>query len=754
MHGWKWSSRRRWLSAASLTVMLTTAGCESTVPEVAEAPEAALAVSLDGAFVAVPRATSTAQRQQVEQQLSGVVEDAGTHFYLAIKRSELNQKWFLSTFFKQAHPGGVLYGAGATLGTRVVSFQEQNGKLFVLDVDDRKKLSDLFDPQILVEAYPVVTDYGPFNRLRGSEQYVLVDPSAGLNRFGAVADLYAWSGRFQTELSFAQRFRPLSDGISFEQVFTGYSDLPDALASEFLEPNGYRLSGTLTLSLRRYKEGAGYSPTPMPTTPFYFEGAPRIITNSGAWQEVAAMKWNVHPGMKPIPWLITPSVLKLQNDPRFQGYDVVGAVKRGVENWNQAFGFKVLEARVGDAGLDFADDTKNVIIFDPDEGMPFAFANFRLNPNTSEIRGASVYLPAMWLVLGDEVFDSDPGAFAAQPKSAPPLRLSWSGMAGQTLCDLDLQQALGDRAAGIPSTLAVGDALTKKQKVEAYLTHVVLHEIGHTLGLRHNFAGSLVDDGSPTSVRSSSVMDYSLDDDAIQVTAPGAYDVQAVRYLYGMDSGLPTLPFCTDQDRATDPRCATYDRGSNPIQFRLYYFNDLAQRYLTTEQVASYFDAALSVRINKILDFVRVGPTASQLEAYQGILASVRPPLAIPQGAPAFYGARADDIALRVLSRLYLDPVRQRGVFSGDAPTTPALTAAIIADVRGILLNVDGVRGYRARRAMVDILKQHQTLPAYSALRESREVLTAQLPALAGDERLQTEDLLTRITGALSPYFR
>ena len=73
---------------------------------------------------------------------------------------------------------------------------------------------------------------------------------------------------------------------------------------------------------------------------------------------------------------------------------------------------------------------------------------------------------------------------------------------------------------------------------------------------------------------------------------------------------------------------------------------------------------------------------------------------------------------------------------------------------RGILRNVDGVRSYPARRAMVDILKQFQTLPAYSALREARDTLTAQLPSLTGDERLQAEDLLARISSALPPYYR
>jgi hypothetical protein len=78
----------------------------------------------------------------------------------------------------------------------------------------------------------------------------------------------------------------------------------------------------------------------------------------------------------------------------------------------------------------------------------------------------------------------------------------------------------------------------------------------------------------------------------------------------------------------------------------------------------------------------------------------------------------------------------------------------VVADVKAILLNTDGIRGYPSRRAMVDVLKAQQTLAAYSALREVRDTLTAQLPSLGEDDRLQTEDLLSRISAALSPYYR
>jgi hypothetical protein len=751
------------LGAACLAVLLSTGCGDSAPPAEPQAPEApadALPISLDEAFVAVPRAVSAASRQQVEQRLQGAVDDAGTSFYLAIRRSELGQRWFMSSYLKQHHPGGILYGAASTLGTRVVSFKEQNGKLFVLDVDDRKKFSDVFDPEVLVEAYPVITDHGPFNRLRGADQYVLIDPTAGLNRFGVVGDrLGASSIRFQVELSFAQRFRRMADGVAFEQVFTGYMDVPDDLAFYFLENNPFRSSGTLSISLRKYSEGPGFTPTPTPPKAHYFLGDERLIPNSGGWTDMSPVKWNIRPGMPPIRWHITPSILTVQNDPRFQGYDVVGAVKRGIEGWNAAFGFQALEAVVGDSSLNFADDDKNVFIFDPDEAMPMAFANLRTNPNTGEIRGASVYVPTTWLWLADLAQEDDSSVGARTPSVSPlqSLRMSWAGMSPHPLCDRTVPGAhlAGLEAEGLESALAEPDStLTKKQKVEAILTNLVLHEIGHTLGLRHNFAGSRVYDGSPSSPRSSSVMDYTEDVDAVYLDAPGSYDVDAVRYLYGLSSQLPTQPFCTDPQTRTDPYCSSDDRFDDPLT-KWYapqlheYLAPLLRNTVSLDRQKALF----GLYANPVLKFVRAGNPQAQATAYQLALAQVRPPLQVPAGAPAHYAARADDIARRLLSRLYLDPVADRGPFTANPPHSSTLLPLVLADVKAILLNEDGVRGYASRRTMVDILKTHQTLASYLTLRQARDTLTAQLPSLGEQERPEAEDILARIHRALSPYY-
>src|SRR6185295_6987442 len=115
-----------------------------------------------------------------------------------------------------------------------------------------------------------------------------------------------------------------------------------------------------------------------------------------------------------------------------------------------------------------------------------------------------------------------------------------------------------------------GDAqLTGAQKLEKYIQHITAHEVGHTLGLRHNFKGSLV---PPTS----SVMDYNTTAVTFAQPTPAIYDRQAIRYLYGQSPALPAAPFCTDGDTLVDPNCVRFDDPTpTPLtgyQIPLYQF--------------------------------------------------------------------------------------------------------------------------------------------------------------------------------------
>ena len=463
------------LLAASVAVLAMAVGCGGA---------SSSAVSSDESFVSVPRNSTTAQSSAAEE------------FYIVLNKKELGQKWFLSAYMKQLFPGAVAYGAARSLGTKTVSFKVYNGKMFVVDASGTKQTSSTFDPTLIVDAYPVVRDAALEQKYPASK-YVIFDPASGLNHFGVVGDWYGSAGyEFKTELSFAQNFRAVSDGAVWEQVFTGYANIGDPNSWQLGEDNALRASGTLGIALRRYTEGAGFTAAPDATRNLYFRSDLQLVSNTGG---VAApfVKWNIKPGMKPIQWIISDQIKETEK--AYGGkYDLQGAARAAVENWNAAFGFKALEAKVGSPDDSFADDTKNVVIWDLDTSNGYAFANWRQNPGTGEIRGASVYMNGLWVDDADQYFPDDQTVTtntvkrAKQPKS-PMLR--WNAMPDQTLCKHWLPRFRGDAdfadgAMGLAPDAAAPAPLTKKQKVEQFVTHVLLHEIGHTLGLRHNFKGS------------------------------------------------------------------------------------------------------------------------------------------------------------------------------------------------------------------------------------------------------------------------
>ncbi|MCP3165614.1 zinc-dependent metalloprotease [Myxococcus qinghaiensis] len=744
---------RALVCAFGVWVMLCV-GCGSEP----EPPATAAPLILEGPIVAVPRALAPDSMRKLREGLGGAASvlqvNSSETFYLALRKSELGQRWFMSVYLKQHHPESLTgRSGGSTLGVRVVSFRVQNDTLYAFDADDTQVRSTLFDPEEIIEAWPIVTDHRDFNRLGGSDQYILFDPSRGLDRVIGVDTLRnaMYGPGFEVELAFAQRFRALKDGISFEKIFTGHGQISFDVPGAFPEADNHRVTATVSIAFRRYQEGAGYTPTPPPPREHYFIGGERIVPDSGGVVTEVATKWNIHPGMKPIAWVLSEEWVAAQQDPRYKDYDVIGAVKRGVEHWNAAFGFPVFTTRMAMPGESFADDDKNFVILDPDPSYNLAYANTRGNPNTGETLGASVYVNISWLDRAIGVITGTSPTAPVQGANGPvpgAFELRWNGMAPSRLCELnhsDVEARLSGPREQVSMRLGGQSALSTKERVERFFTVVVMHEVGHTLGLRHNFKGSL---GFPAY----SVMDYIWPlDQEHRGGGVGPYDVSAVRYLYGLSSALPSEPFCTDMDILRDPDCSRYDATSVPLEL----FHGPAYREALMAALEEGGEPPPDAALNGVLQYVRAGRSITErLRAWtlavEGIQAPL-PPEVLAQ--KPVHGAVSDVELTRVLQRLYLDSPSERGSIRIDPRPDTVLTPLILGQVRAVLLNVDGVRGYASRRVMVRLLQKLQTFEAYAILREARLEVEARLPTLSGRALYEAENLASHLQQATSPYF-
>ncbi|MDR1529439.1 MAG: zinc-dependent metalloprotease [Burkholderiales bacterium] len=167
----------------------------------------------------------------------------------------------------------------------------------------------------------------------------------------------------------------------------------------------------------------------------------------------------------------------------------------------------------------------------------------------------------------------------------------------------------------------VRDDLATRQFVNDYLKYITMHEVGHTLGLRHNFHASTVYHekqlSDPAFTRehglAGSVMEYlpwnialaGETQGAYQMTTLGAYDYWAIEYGYREFSedeeaealrqiaarGLsdPLLVYATDEDAsilALDPEVNTQDLGDDPLAYaekKIKLVNELWARIQSAE---------------------------------------------------------------------------------------------------------------------------------------------------------------------------
>jgi hypothetical protein len=102
-----------------------------------------------------------------------------------------------------------------------------------------------------------------------------------------------------------------------------------------------------------------------------------------------------------------------------------------------------------------------------------------------------------------------------------------------------------------------------KAFVQGFYFGVIMHEFGHSLGLRHNFAASTQPD--PSGIPSS-VMDYEPNFVANKRQAPGSYDIAAIRLGYFGEKPRSDLAFCTDEDLGSSYACNQGDLG-DPAAF-------------------------------------------------------------------------------------------------------------------------------------------------------------------------------------------
>ncbi len=290
-------------------------------------------------------------------------------------------------------------------------------------------------------------------------------------------------------------------------------------------------------------------------------------------------------------------------------------VRDGILEWNRAFeeagirnAIQVLDAP--DDTLWSAEDARySTVRWMANNQFIYAIGPSDVDPRTGEILNADILIAASWIEAFQGQYREYAGPQAMIREVFAEDSLLRADPYGRLRRLCSYGASLGRDGALLRATLAASGTIAAgapvpREFVGQALKELVMHEVGHTLGLRHNFRGTaaipmekLVDRAyTATHGTSASVMDYNPPAIALDRSKQGdyysrtigTYDRWAIKYGYasvGGDSpdaerpGLariageasdPDHVYGTDEDAGfaafgLDPTVTRYDQTSDPL---------------------------------------------------------------------------------------------------------------------------------------------------------------------------------------------
>jgi len=449
----------------------------------------------------------------------------------------------------------LLFNQVYTMGHEIVFFRRQNQVIQIVIDQTWKFESDVNTPERLLNEFPIIEE---------SEETITVD----ISKPSPILRQMFWGSSTDVTRSAWLRSVEFHDDGEYllieSSVETINGDIVEHLESFFPREN-----------LVNQNTKVIYNSDDEPLSQrfkFISNQLAFINTEDGRVAKAAANRFDLTP-QKTVKWYVTRNISD----------DIIVDVQNSVLAWNRYFqnmwgknGFEFMGKLP--EGVKLGDPRFNVIVWDNVQDGDAAYESQASDPLTGIQSHSNIYIPFSWLKTATEYWSN--AQYASQIDDD-------NHKTNQKKNFIESKQFLG-RKLKFGCYRNLNEIILSHSKSEGdlkilareVLKSVIFHEVGHALGLDHNFKGSLiVENGQYTST----IMDYNhynleskVFDDINTSDGPLLeYDRQIIDVLYNNAQSIKSsreLPACNDFDAdntsgGIDPLCSRYDAGENPYQW-------------------------------------------------------------------------------------------------------------------------------------------------------------------------------------------
>lgn len=622
--------------------------------------------------------------------------------WVAIKKDALEKEFLLQASLMVQLDIPMSHG----MKSRIVVFKQRANQLVMVESNEGEQISNDLPMNQILAVFPIVAEVA--DRL-------IFDFNAGMSHIFVSADWYSSDGEGET---YAPQFEAVDTKSSFidSVSFSDHNELVIRQFSQIVGPE--KISAETRYYLSPYASNLNF--TPMNSPGFdrmgFFEVHP--LMSPGGLSKVLVSRWDLS---KPIVFGIS------ANTPR----EYRNAIRDGILYWNKAFGKEILRVEDAPEGVTAPDVNYNLVQWINWDDAGYAYADAQMDPRTGEIKHAQIFLTSAFAAVGKKrasVLLNRLQSQTTMPTSlkelnqtavAPRKILAVKNFFQPRMCFLDATLQLENMKVDFESRHLSDDQVSKV--VEDYIREVVAHEVGHTLGLRHNFAGSLsqnysmkerndlytryltTSNADPDFHTSSSVMDYQTfqestitGDQIARAFRVLNYDQAAMDVLYYQKTFDPhSLPlFCTDTSVETFVDCQRSDAGYSPFEYQPSVLSDNYQRlpYFLAELIIASFSETPPKNLNEL--HVDPAAIAKTLIAplYNLMIALDLNSVQYLRVARSRDYSSIEDYLAGEVSFITNEFERLGGVDTIFAPQVQSFATGVVSKVKGLLQNLSFVR--------------------------------------------------------------